>query len=128
MSITKKQLRTLIDTGARVRQYFLRGHSNWFALIFSLINFTLIFYNLLFVKLYFIPEILKRFSIFFILFVIFYFPFAMSIGYLDYRKGTYRAEQELTKDLSPIWREVFSKLEILEKQNEELLEKLKSSP
>ena len=111
----------IIDEGARLRQFFLRGHSNWFALAFSLVNFTLIFYNLLFVKLFFIPEIFKSFSIFFIIFVFLYFPFATIIGYLDYRKGTYRAEQQLTKDLSPIWQDLFSKLEHLEKQNEELL-------
>jgi hypothetical protein len=118
---TKKQLRIMIDEVARLRQFFLRGHSNWFALAFSLINFTLIFYNLLFVNLFFIPEIFKRFSIFFIIFVSLYFPFATVIGYLDYRKGTYRAEQQLTKDLSPIWQDLFNKLEHLEKQNQELL-------
>ena len=118
---TKKQLRMMIDEGARLRQFFLRGHSTWFALAFSLVNFTLIFYNLLFVKLFFIPEIFKSFSIFFIIFVSLYFPFATIIGYLDFRKGTYRAEQQLTKDLSPIWQDLFNKLEHLEKQNQELL-------
>ena len=117
----KKQLRMIIDEGARLRQYFLRGHSNWFALVFSLINFTLIFYNLLFINLYFIPEVLKSFSIFFIIFISLYFPFATIIGYLDFKKGTYRAEQQLARDLSPIWRDLFSKLEHLEKQNQELL-------
>ncbi len=117
----KKQLRMIIDEGARLRQYFLRGHSNWFALVFSLINFTLIFYNLLFINLYFIPEVLKSFSIFFIIFISLYFPFATTVGYLDFRKGTYRAEQQLARDLSPIWRDLFSKLEHLEKQNQELL-------
>ena len=117
----KKQLRIMIDEGARLRQFFLRGHSTWFALAFSLINFTLIFYNLLFVKLFFIPEIFKSFSIFFIVFVTIYFPFATIIGYLDFRKGTFRAEQQLTKDLSPIWQDLFGKLDHLEKQNQELI-------
>jgi len=123
---TKKQLRVIIDKGARLRQYFLRGHSSWFALAFSLINFTLIFYNLLFVNLYFIPEIFKSFSIFFIIFCTLYLPFAMLIGYLDYKKGTYSAEQQLTKELSPVWREVFAKFTVLEKQNQELLNALQN--
>lgn len=121
---SKKQLRVIIDRGARLRQYFLRGHSSWFALAFSMINFTLIFYNLLFVNLYFIPEIFKSFSVFFMLFCTLYLPFAMLIGYLDYKKGTYSAEQQLTKEVSPVWREVFAKFTVLEKQNQELLNAL----
>lgn len=121
LQVTKIRLRVIIDRGARLRQYFLRGHSSWFALAFSLINFTLIFYNLLFVNLYFIPEIFKSFSIFFVIFSCLYLPFASLIGYLDFKKGTYNAEQELTKEVSPVWREVFSKFTALEKQNQELL-------
>ena len=124
--VTKKNLRMIIDKGARLRQYFLRGHSSWFALAFSLINFTLIFYNLFFVNLYFIPDILKSFSVFFIVFCILYLPFAMGIGYLDYKKGTYRAEQKLTKELSPVWRDVFTKFAILEEQNQQLLNALQA--
>jgi hypothetical protein len=122
----RKVLREAIDEGARLRQYFLRGHGNWFALIFSLLNFTLIFYNLLFKNLFFVPEILKSFSMFFIIFGITYFPLAVVIGWLDFRKGTYRAEQQLTREISPIWREVFSKLERLEEQNKMLQESLDS--
>jgi uncharacterized membrane protein YbhN (UPF0104 family) len=124
IQVTKKQLRIIIDKGARLRQYFLRGHSGWFSLAFSLINFTLIFYNLLFVNLYFIPEIFKSFSVFFVIFSILYLPLASSIGYLDYKKGTYKAEQQLTKEVSPVWRELFAKLTVLENQNQELLNAL----
>ena len=123
---TKKFLRKAIDDGARVRQYFLRGHGNWFALIFSLINFTLIFYNLLFVNLFFIPEYLKSFSVFFIIFGIIYFPIAVVVGWLDFKKGTYKAEQQLTRDMSPIWKEVFSKLNHLEQQNHNVLKSIES--
>jgi hypothetical protein len=123
---TKKFLRKVIDEGARVRQYFLRGHGNWFALMFSLINFTLIFYNLLFVNLYFVPEYLKSFSVFFIIFGIIYFPVATIIGWLDFKKGTYKAEQQLARKISPIWKEVFTKLDHLEKQNQEVLMSIKS--
>lgn len=124
---TKKTLRKVIDEGAKLRQYFLRGHGNWFALMFSLVNFTLIFYNLLFINLYFIPEFLKSFSVFFIIFGLIYFPVAALVGWLDFKKGTYRAEQQLTRDISPIWQEVFSKLELLEKQNQKLLNFLETN-
>ncbi|MHA2156197.1 MAG: hypothetical protein ACXABU_12705 [Candidatus Hodarchaeales archaeon] len=123
---TKQSLRKFIDDGARLRQYFLRGHGNWFALMFSLINFTLIFYNLLFVNLFFIPEYLKSFSVFFIIFGIIYFPIAVVVGWLDFKKGTYKAEQQLTRNISPIWKEVFSKLDHLEKQNQNVLNSLKT--
>ncbi|MHA1213791.1 MAG: hypothetical protein ACTSPG_00660, partial [Candidatus Hodarchaeales archaeon] len=121
----RRRLRVLIDKGARLRQYFLRGHSNWFALVFSLINFTLIFYNLLFKNLFFIPEVLKSYMVFFVLFGASYFPLAALFGYLDYKKGTYRAEQLLSKELSPIWRELFEKLGKIETENEMILEELK---
>lgn len=121
---TKVYLRNLIDEGTKVRQYFLRGHNTWFALFFSLLNFTLIFYNLLFINLFFIPDELKSFSVFFSFFILLYFPTAAIIGWLDFRKGTYKAEQQLTKDLSPIWRDLFVKLDNIEKQNIDLLRKL----
>ncbi|MHA1968475.1 MAG: hypothetical protein ACW964_11800 [Candidatus Hodarchaeales archaeon] len=117
----KMKLRKSIDKGARVRQYFLRGHGNWFALAFSLINFTLIFYNLLFINLYFVPEILKSYSFFFIIFGICYFPVATCIGWLDFRKGTYKEEQRLSLEISPIWQEVFKKFNNLEATNQEVL-------
>jgi hypothetical protein len=119
--MVKKTLRKTIDRGARLRQYFLRGHSNWFALAFSLINFTLIFYNLLFVNLFFIPDIFKSYSIFFLIFGICYFPTAAMIGWLDFKKGTYKEEQRLSLEISPIWQEVFKKLNSLEDVNKEVL-------
>ena len=120
----KKVLRKGIDQVARLKQYFLRAHNNWFALVFSLINFTLIFYNLLFKNLYFIPEILKSYSIFFILFGSLYFPVAIVLGFFDYKKGTYKAEQSLSRELSPIWQEVFKKLNKIEEVNQNLLSEL----
>ncbi len=124
MKETKTILRKLIDRLARLKQYFLRGHSAWFALAFSLLNFTLIFYNLLFKNLVFIPEILKSYSIFFMIFGSMYFPIAAILGWLDFKKGTYKAEQALALEISPIWKEVFVKLTNLEKTNEILLSEL----
>ncbi|MHA1972125.1 MAG: hypothetical protein ACTSW1_03960 [Candidatus Hodarchaeales archaeon] len=121
----RRRLRVIIDRGARIRQYFLRGHSNWFALAFSLINFTLIFYNLLFKNLFFIPDFLKSYLVFFVLFGMSYFPLAALFGYLDYKKGTYRAEQLLSREISPIWKEVFDRLEKIQAENEQILDEIK---
>lgn len=53
-----------------------------------------------------------------------YFPLAILLGWLDFKKGTYKAEQELTLEISPIWKEVFMKLTNLEKANEILISEL----
>ena len=120
----KTELRKMIDQSSRLKQYFLRGHNSWFALIFSLLNFTLIFYNLLFINLFFIPDIFKSYSIFILIFGSFYFPLAALIGFLDFKKGTFKAEQELSLEISPIWQEVFKKLTNLEEANRVLLSEL----
>lgn len=115
-------LRHWIDRFSILKQYFLRGHNSWFALAFSLLNFTLIFYNLLFEKLYFIPEFLKSYLVFFIIFSIFYFPFATYFGYLDYKKGTFSAEQNLQKKINPVWKDVFAKLDKIDQDNRKILD------
>ncbi|MHA2363711.1 MAG: hypothetical protein ACXAC7_07120 [Candidatus Hodarchaeales archaeon] len=114
-------LRKLVDKGARTKQYFLRGHNAWFALGFSLMNFTLIFYNLLFKNLFFVPNSIKSYSIFFVLFAAFYIPIATIFGFFDFRKGTFAAEQLLSKEISPIWKELFSRLQSLEHGNRAVL-------
>ena len=122
--MVKMTLRKTIDKGARVWENTLRGHGNWFALAFSLMNFTLIFYNLFFINLFFVPEILKSYSLFFIIFSICYLPVATGIGWLDLRKGTYKEEQRLSLEISPIWQEVFKKLNNIEATNKEVLSEL----
>ncbi|MHA2272882.1 MAG: hypothetical protein ACXACI_13535 [Candidatus Hodarchaeales archaeon] len=122
--MAKQMLRQFIDKGARLKQYFLRGHSQWFALLFSLIMFTLIVNNLLIKNLHFVPDELKSYTVFVTIFAIIYFPVATILGYLDFRKGTFAAEQILHQQMSPIWRDVFARLEKLEEGNEEVLAKL----
>ena len=117
--------RRWIDKLSVVKQYFLRGHNSWFALAFAIINFTLIFYQLLFVNLYFVPAVLKSYLVFFIVFGILYFPLATVIGYLDFRKGTFSAEQNLQKEVSPVWKEVFTRLSKIEHDNQTIIELLK---
>lgn len=118
----KKTLRKMIDYFGQLKQFFLRGHTNWFSLAFSLLNFTLIFYNLLFKELYFIPDIFKHYSVFFVIFGLCYFPMATLFGYLDLKKGTYKAEQSVTLKYSPLWQQLFKKLKKLEEDNLKLLE------
>ena len=115
-------LRSWIDRFSVLKQYFLRGHNAWFALFFSIINFTLIFYNLLFEKLYFIPEIMKSYLVFFIVFGIIYFPISTLLGYLDFKKGTFSAEQNLQKTINPVWKDVFAQLNKIDQDNQKILQ------
>ena len=124
-------LRNFIDKISVVKQYFLRGHNAWFALAFTLINFTIIFYQLFLVNLYFIPEFLKSYALFVIIFALIYFPLATIVGYLDFKKGTFSAEQNLQKEISPVWKEVFSQLSKIDQDNKKimaLLDELKNKP
>ena len=117
-------LRNFIDRLSIIKQYFLRGHNAWFALAFTLINFTIIFYQLFLVNLYFIPEYLKSYAIFVIVFSLLYFPLATVIGYVDFKKGTFSAEQNLQKEISPVWKEVFSQLSKINQDNQKIMEML----
>lgn len=121
--VSKTVLRKKIDSLARIKQYFLRGHSSWFALMLSLVQFTLIAYNDLFEKLFFVPDILKSYFLFFLIFIITYFPLVTFFGYMDYRKGTFKAEQKLAAEMSPVWKEVFGRLDSIEKKMDEILVK-----
>ena len=126
----KFPFRKIIDRGSRYKQYFLRGHNQWFALAFSLINFTLIFYKLLLENLVFIPDYLKSYTLFVILFGLTYFPLATIIGFYDFKKGTFNAEQKLSREISPIWKELFSRIEKLENNGVDslkILEKLEEN-
>lgn len=116
--------RKWIDILSIIKQYFLRGHNAWFALFFSIINFTLLFYNFLVKNLYFVPSFLKSYLIFFIIFGIAYFPVATVIGFLDFKKGTFSAEQNLQKEVNPVTKEIFSRFAKLEQNNEKILELL----
>lgn len=121
---SKTSLRKNIDKGSRLKQYFLRGHNAWFALVFSIMNFTLIFYDLLFIDLYFVPSWLKNYSTFLFVFGIIYFPLSSILGYLDFKKGTYAAEASMQKELNPVTKEMFQKLDKIESDNQKILELL----
>lgn len=120
--VTKLFMRKSIDKFSITKQYFLRGHNSWFSLFFSLTNFTIIFFKLLLENLSFVPEFLKSYLVFVIIFSLIYFPLSTIIGYLDFKKGTFSAEQTLQKEISPVWQELFFKIDRLEEENQKLLE------
>ncbi|MHA1303214.1 MAG: hypothetical protein ACTSQE_05655 [Candidatus Heimdallarchaeaceae archaeon] len=118
-SKVKTQARETLDFLGRIRVYFLRGHNSWFYLMFYFVNFTLIFYNLLLEKLYFMPDWMSfwKFGLFFILV---YPPVAILVGRFDFRKGTYKGEQQVQLAVNPLWRKNFQRMDELENQIREL--------
>ena len=120
--VTKLFMRKSIDKFSITKQYFLRGHNSWISLFFSMTNFTIIFFKMLLENLSFVPEFLKSYLVFVIIFSLIYFPLSTIIGYLDFKKGTFSAEQTLQKEISPVWQELFFKIDRLEEENQKLLE------
>lgn len=106
----RKILRRILDKIGRLRTYFLAGHSRWFALILSLTSFTLIFFNFLWIELVFIPEELKQFSVFFLLFMMGYIPLSILVGYFDLHKGTFHAEVNVSLEVNPVNMKLFQEL------------------
>jgi hypothetical protein len=47
---------------------------------------------------------------------------AILVGFLDLRKGTFRVEQKLARELSPIWIDVFDHLNEIRNSQKEILQ------
>ena len=106
---------------SEARTYFIRGHGNWLAYPISMLNFISISFYLLIDNLTIIPEEFKLLRYYLLLFVFTYIPGAIIIGYLDMKRGTYRVEQRMAKELSPLWNEVFDRLNRIEENQEKLI-------
>lgn len=101
----------MIDKISRYKQYFLRGHTGWFSLALSLINFSLIFYS------FFLGNIIPGlgFLPFFLIFFVFYSSICTIVGFIDLRKGTYKGEASMYYELSPIWQDITNRLTRIER-------------
>ncbi|OLS28452.1 MAG: hypothetical protein HeimC2_06710 [Candidatus Heimdallarchaeota archaeon LC_2] len=119
----KKELKSQLLNISRLRTYFLRGHSNWFAYVMSLLNFVTISFYLLIENLTIVSDNFK-FRHYVLLFVVVYLPLAIIVGYFDMTRGTYRVEQKMAKELSPLWKEVFEKLDALGMKQNEIIDSI----
>lgn len=119
----KKELKSQLLKISRLRIYFLRGHSNWFAYVMSLLNFVTISFYLLIENLTIVSDNFK-FRHYVLLFVVVYLPLAIIVGYFDMTRGTYRVEQKMAKELSPLWKEVFEKLDALGMKQNEIIDSI----
>jgi hypothetical protein len=73
-----------------------------------------------------IPEELKLLRYYIFIFVFTYIPGAIILGYWDMNRGTYRVEQKMAKELSPIWKEVFERLDKIEERQERILQAIET--
>ena len=77
-------------TGRTLRDlwiYFKTGHSGYLVYSLSILNFVVLQHRLLISYIPFLSQYLSRLSTFIVVFVITYIPFAIIIGYFEFRKG-----------------------------------------
>jgi hypothetical protein len=81
--------------------FFRRGHGVYLVFIMSFMNFLVIQWRLLFEKVVILDAIFQRFYIFTLAFLACYVPFAVFIGWLDYRKGSVPVDLSESAKSSP---------------------------
>lgn len=100
----------LFNIYGKISLYFRRGHNTYIGLPLSLINMGLIFYNFAFKNFAFIPEKFKSLPLFIFIFFLTYLPLCIIIGIIDYKKGSFKSEQETIANNSPNWQKLFKEL------------------
>jgi len=77
-------------TGRTLRDlwiYFKAGHGGYLVYSLSLLNFVVLQHRLFISYIPFLSRYMGRLSTFIVVFAVIYFPVAVIIGYLEYRKG-----------------------------------------
>lgn len=101
----------------RLFEYFKRSHSAYFSFVIQILNFTNILFVVLITLDIFKPTLQHYF--FLILLLIFgYFPLSCVIGRWDYKHGSFIALSKILRERSPIYQELFERLERLEKKGD----------
>ena len=85
---------------------FRQGHSVYLIFVLTFVNFILISYRLLIEKIPFFQELIPSLWIFMILFLLFYIPAALLIGYW-HRKTQLKVETTLIQQQNPLLAKMF---------------------
>ncbi len=85
---------------------FRQGHSTYLIFVLTFINFVLIAYRLLIEKVSFFKELIPELWMFVILFLGFYIPASILIGYW-HRRTQLRVEATLTMQQNPLLAKMF---------------------
>lgn len=109
---------------------FRHGHGTYLAYAIGLFNFIVINYYLLISNVPLLERIFPRLWIFAILFTFIYFPVAVIVGWLVFRKRQYKTDAEVAAMENPFrWRTIYPSRETefdlpLEKLNTEVIMRL----
>jgi hypothetical protein len=85
---------------------FRAGHSVYLIFVLTFINFILISYRLLIEKIPLFQDLIPNLSIFILLFLSFYIPTAIIIGFW-HRKTQLKVETTLTMQQNPVFAKMF---------------------
>ena len=85
---------------------FRAGHSVYLIFVLTFINFILISYRLLIEKIPIFQELIPNLSMFVLLFLAFYIPAAIIIGFW-HRKTQLKVETTLTMQQNPVFAKMF---------------------
>lgn len=99
-------------------EYFKRGHNSYFGFAISIFNFANISFVTLVSLNVFEPSIFS-YILLLIIFFCTYIPLTILIGRWDYKKGSFLVLQNLVRERSPLYLELFERLERIEKKLEE---------
>ena len=86
--------------------YFKAGHGGYLVYTMSIINFVVIQQRLLIEQIPFLNQWIGNLTTFLFLFVMLYFPTAIAIGYMEYKKGEVKRRPMLnpyTQDMLHMW-------------------------
>ena len=93
----------------------MRGHNSWLFLPIIIIRSSLVIYKLTLEDALVGVEWMS-YWVFVSLYAIIYVFLCMSVGVIDIKKGTYKGQAEIDLWNNPVWKEHFSKLNIIENQ------------
>ena len=85
---------------------FRTGHSTYLIFLLTFVNFVLISYRLLIEKIPIFQELIPNLSMFVLLFLAFYIPAAIIIGFW-HRKTQLKVETTLTMQQNPVFAKMF---------------------
>ncbi len=100
----------------RARTYFFRGHNAWFQFALAMFNFLVIQYQLFILNFKLEWLFFNNFFFFSIIFMTFYISISIYVGYLDYKKGSYKIESTIQTLSNPPLKELISDVKAIKKE------------
>lgn len=103
----------------RARTYFFRGHNAWFQFGLAMFNFLVIQYQLFILNFKLEWLFFNNFFLFSIIFMTFYVTISTYVGYLDYKKGSYKIDATIQMLANPPMKELIKDVKDIKKYLEQ---------